>query len=93
MSALKTKAAENPARGATGKADPNGAGEFMSKKILLADDSITIQKVVELTFSEGDYQVFSVGNGRTRNARRLTLPLPSSLMWPVSMVICPVDRL
>jgi len=35
----------------------------MSKKILLADDSITIQKVVELTFSEGDYQVFSVGNG------------------------------
>jgi CheY-like chemotaxis protein len=35
----------------------------MPKKILLADDSITIQKVVELTFSEGDYQVFSVGNG------------------------------
>jgi CheY-like chemotaxis protein len=35
----------------------------MPKKILLADDSITIQKVVELTLSEGDYQVFSVGNG------------------------------
>ncbi|HMC83656.1 MAG TPA: response regulator [Candidatus Polarisedimenticolia bacterium] len=35
----------------------------MPKKILLADDSITIQKVVELTFSEGDYKVFSVGNG------------------------------
>ena len=35
----------------------------MSKKILLADDSITIQKVVELTFSEGDYQVFAVGDG------------------------------
>ena len=35
----------------------------MPKKILLADDSITIQKVVELTFSEGDYQVFTVGNG------------------------------
>lgn len=33
------------------------------KKILLADDSITIQKVVELTFSDGDYQVHSVGNG------------------------------
>ncbi len=33
------------------------------KKILLADDSITIQKVVELTFSEGDYQVLCVGNG------------------------------
>lgn len=35
----------------------------MPKKILLADDSITIQKVVELTFSDGDYQVISVGNG------------------------------
>ena len=33
------------------------------KTILLADDSITIQKVVELTFSEGDYQVICVSNG------------------------------
>jgi CheY-like chemotaxis protein len=33
------------------------------KKILLADDSITIQKVVELTFSEDDYQVACVSNG------------------------------
>lgn len=33
------------------------------KKILLADDSITIQKVVELTFSDADYQVISVSNG------------------------------
>lgn len=33
------------------------------KTILLADDSITIQKVVELTFSEGDYQVICVGTG------------------------------
>jgi len=37
--------------------------ESMAKKILLADDSITIQKVVELTFSEGDYEVHCVGNG------------------------------
>jgi CheY-like chemotaxis protein len=35
----------------------------MSKKILLADDSITIQKVVELTFSDGDYEVIAVNNG------------------------------
>ncbi len=35
----------------------------MGKRILLADDSITIQKVVELTFSEGDYEVYCVGNG------------------------------
>src|SRR5450432_1827290 len=35
----------------------------MPKKILLADDSITIQKVVELTFSDGDYEVTAVNNG------------------------------
>src|SRR5438067_13905314 len=35
----------------------------MPKKILLADDSITIQKVVEMTFSDGDYEVTAVNNG------------------------------
>jgi len=35
----------------------------MVKKILLADDSITIQKVVELTFSEGEYEIVCVGDG------------------------------
>src|SRR3954447_8522637 len=35
----------------------------MPKKILLADDSITIQKVVELTFSDGDYEISAVNNG------------------------------
>lgn len=35
----------------------------MAKKILLADDSITIQKVVELTFSDGDYEVIATNNG------------------------------
>src|SRR3954447_11925036 len=35
----------------------------MPKRILLADDSITIQKVVELTFSDGDYEVIAVNNG------------------------------
>src|SRR5688572_10761118 len=35
----------------------------MPKKILLADDSITIQKVVELTFSDGDYEFTAVNNG------------------------------
>ncbi|MGD8374862.1 MAG: response regulator [Acidobacteriota bacterium] len=35
----------------------------MAKKILLADDSVTIQKVVELTFSDGDYQVACVSDG------------------------------
>jgi CheY-like chemotaxis protein len=36
----------------------------MGKKILLADDSITIQKVIELTFSDEDFDVTTVGNGR-----------------------------
>jgi len=35
----------------------------MSRKILLADDSLTIQKVVELTFAETDYDVISVSSG------------------------------
>ncbi len=35
----------------------------MAKKILLADDSITIQKVVELTFAEGDYEVVCASDG------------------------------
>jgi CheY-like chemotaxis protein len=35
----------------------------MAKKILLADDSVTIQKVVELTFMDEDYEVAAVSNG------------------------------
>jgi CheY-like chemotaxis protein len=36
----------------------------MSQKILIADKSITIQKIVELTFQEEDFEVISVSNGR-----------------------------
>jgi CheY-like chemotaxis protein len=36
----------------------------MKKKILVADDSLTIQKVVELTFADTDYRLTCVGNGR-----------------------------
>lgn len=43
---------------------PLGAQNRMGKKILLADDSITIQKVIELTFSDEDFDVVTVGNGR-----------------------------
>jgi CheY-like chemotaxis protein len=35
----------------------------MPKKILLADDSLTIQKVVELTFSDSGYDLICVSNG------------------------------
>ena len=36
----------------------------MSHKLLLADDSITIQRVIELTFAEEDVQVLAVGDGK-----------------------------
>jgi len=35
----------------------------MPKKLLLADDSVTIQRVIELTFSGEDIQVLAVGDG------------------------------
>jgi len=35
----------------------------MTNTILLADDSVTIQKVIELTFMDQDYEVVSVGDG------------------------------
>jgi two-component SAPR family response regulator len=35
----------------------------MSNRILLADDSLTIQKVVELTFSESGWELMTVGSG------------------------------
>ncbi|MEM8932088.1 MAG: response regulator [Acidobacteriota bacterium] len=35
----------------------------MARTILLADDSMTIQKVVELTFVGQDYQVVAVSDG------------------------------
>ncbi|MDX1388925.1 MAG: response regulator [Acidobacteriota bacterium] len=36
----------------------------MPKTILLADDSLTIRKVVELTFTDSDFRVESVGSGQ-----------------------------
>ncbi|MFQ5789253.1 MAG: response regulator [Acidobacteriota bacterium] len=36
----------------------------MGHTILLADDSITIQKVIELTFSDEDFELHTVGNGQ-----------------------------
>jgi CheY-like chemotaxis protein len=35
----------------------------MKRRILLADDSVTIQKVIELTFMDEDYEVRAVSNG------------------------------
>ena len=36
----------------------------MAHKLLLADDSVTIQRVIELTFAEEDVQVLAVGDGK-----------------------------
>lgn len=36
----------------------------MPHKLLLADDSVTIQRVIELTFAEEDVQVLAVGDGK-----------------------------
>lgn len=41
----------------------------MAKKLLLADDSVTVQRVIELTFAEEGMQVISVGTGREAIAR------------------------
>lgn len=36
----------------------------MKKKILVADDSITIQKVIQLSFPSDEYEVICAGNGK-----------------------------
>jgi CheY-like chemotaxis protein len=41
----------------------------VTHKLLLADDSVTIQRVVELTFSGEDIQVITVGDGEQAIAR------------------------
>ena len=41
----------------------------MSHKLLLADDSLTIQRVIELTFSGEEIQVVAVGDGEQAIAR------------------------
>ena len=36
----------------------------MTHKLLLADDSVTIQRVIELTFADEDFEVITVGDGQ-----------------------------
>jgi CheY-like chemotaxis protein len=56
----------------------------MAKKILLADDSITIQKVVELTFSDGDFEVVAVNNG-ARAIQQLQESRPDIILSDIIM--------
>jgi CheY-like chemotaxis protein len=54
----------------------------MRKKLLLADDSITIQKVVELTFPSDEFEVVTAGNGR--------LAVEKAMAFLPDMVLCDV---
>lgn len=52
--------------------------------LLLADDSVTIQRVIELTFAEQDMRVVSVGDGESAIAR-MTAERPDIVLADVGM--------
>ena len=56
----------------------------MTHKLLLADDSVTIQRVVELTFSGEDVQVVSVGDGEQAIAR-IPIEMPDIVLADIGM--------
>jgi CheY-like chemotaxis protein len=56
----------------------------MPKKILLADDSLTIQKVVELTLAGADYELTCVSNGQ-KALESLEHSLPDLILADVVM--------
>jgi len=56
----------------------------MSKKLLLADDSVTIQRVIELTFSGEDVQVMAVGDGEEAMAR-IASDMPDIVLADIGM--------
>ena len=52
--------------------------------LLLADDSVTIQRVIELTFADEDIQVVAVGDGDEAIARLEAAP-PDIVLVDVGM--------
>ena len=56
----------------------------MTHKLLLADDSVTIQRVVELTFSGEDVQVVTVGDGEQAIAR-IPIEMPDIVLADIGM--------
>jgi CheY-like chemotaxis protein len=56
----------------------------VTHKLLLADDSVTIQRVVELTFSGEDVQVVTVGDGEQAIAR-IPVELPDIVLADIGM--------
>jgi CheY-like chemotaxis protein len=57
----------------------------VTKKILLADDSLTIQKVVELTFSDSEYDLVCVSNGQRALDRIAAGDVPDLILADVVM--------
>jgi CheY-like chemotaxis protein len=53
-------------------------------KLLLADDSVTIQRVIELTFADEDVQVLAVGDGR-QAIERVRAERPDIVLADVGM--------
>jgi CheY-like chemotaxis protein len=56
----------------------------MTHKLLLADDSVTIQRVIELTFADEDIEVIAVGDGQLAIDRLETDP-PDIVLADVDM--------
>jgi CheY-like chemotaxis protein len=56
----------------------------MAHKLLLADDSVTIQRVIELTFADEDVDVITVGDGQLAIERLETDP-PDIVLADVDM--------
>lgn len=56
----------------------------MAKKILLADDSITIQKVISITFASENYELIIVGDGESA-VKRAKESRPDLIMADVAM--------
>jgi DNA-binding response OmpR family regulator len=56
----------------------------VTHKLLLADDSVTIQRVVELTFSGEDVDVVTVGDGEQAIAR-IPVELPDIVLADIGM--------
>ncbi len=56
----------------------------MAHKLLLADDSVTIQRVIELTFADEDIEVTAVGDGQTA-IDRLDADPPDIILADIDM--------
>jgi CheY-like chemotaxis protein len=56
----------------------------MAKKLLLADDSVTIQRVIELTFSGEDVQVLTASDGEEALSR-ITADKPDIVLADIGM--------